>query len=129
MTKYDVDIMIDDDANIDIDISMLMLRSILTLRLVPMLCNLFLQNCANHLTEQDCNSEEEVGVPHQLYLKPLSIIIYENKFTIMHKQLNMVYSNTTLQPGDQNERPSNQEHLEKSELLRQRLGLLQMPNC
>ena len=71
MAKYDVDIMIDDDANIDIDISMLMLRSILTLRLMPMLCNIFLQNCANHLTEQGCNSEEEVGGPHQLYLKPL----------------------------------------------------------
>ena len=62
-----------------------------------MLCNLFLQNCANHLTEHDCNSEEEVGVHHQLHLKPLFIIIYENKFTIMYKQQNIVYSNATLQ--------------------------------
>ena len=62
-----------------------------------MLCNLFLQNCANLLTEHDCNSEKEVGVHHQLHLKPLFIIIHENEFTIMYKQLNIVYSNTTLQ--------------------------------
>ena len=112
LAKYDVD-MIGDDANINIDISMLMLSSILALRLMPM-CNLFLQNCANHLTEHDCNSEEEVGVPHQLHLKPLFIIIYENKFTIMYKQLNIVYSNAH-PPDDRNEWPANQEYLDKSE--------------
>ena len=74
LAKYDVD-MIGDDANINIDISMLMLRSILMLRLMPMLC--WVAEVARGHGEpppKSLDSDENFKPEHTLFCRELRFV-------------------------------------------------------